>query len=179
MAKNLLFGKDVRLRALEPGDLDFLFTIENNTDIWRVGNTLIPYSRHHLEQYILSSQHDLFAEKQLRLMIDLIVTQEERQTVGVIDLYDFEPQHQHAGIGIFLLPEQQGKGYATEALEVLIRYCFDVLKLHMIYCNITVDNIPSIRLFEKAGFIKCALKKDWRKIDDQWMDEVSYQLIRP
>jgi len=179
MTKNLLFGKNIRLRALEPGDLDFLYSIENSTDTWRVGNTLIPYSRHHLEQYILSSQHDLFAEKQLRLMIDLNVQQKESQTIGVIDLYDFEPQHKHAGIGIFLLPEEQGKGYATEALEILIRYCFDVLKLHMIYCNITADNIPSIRLFEKAGFIQCALKKEWRKIDDRWMDELTYQLIRP
>jgi len=179
MSKNALNGDNIRLRAIEPGDLDFLYTIENDPEIWRVGNTLIPYSRHQLEQYILSTQHDLFTEKQLRLMIDLLLPENKKKTIGVVDLYDFEPQNQHAGIGIFILPEEQEKGYATEALQVLIRYCFDILKLHMLYCNITAGNTSSIRLFKKAGFIQCGVKKEWRYLDDCWMDELMFQLIRP
>jgi diamine N-acetyltransferase len=177
MSKNALNGDNIRLRAIEPGDLDFLYTIENDPEIWRVGNTLIPYSRHQLEQYILSTQHDLFTEKQLRLMIDLLLPENKKKTIGVVDLYDFEPQNQHAGIGIFILPEEQEKGYATEALQVLIRYCFDILKLHMLYCNITAGNTSSIRLFKKAGFIQCGVKKEWRYLDDCWMDELMFQLI--
>jgi diamine N-acetyltransferase len=179
MSNNALNGDNIRLRAIEPGDLDFLYTIENDPEIWLVGNTLIPYSRHQLEQYILSTQHDLFTEKQLRLMIDLLLPENKKKTIGVVDLYDFEPQNQHAGIGIFILPEEQEKGYATEALQVLIRYCFDILKLHMLYCNITAGNTSSIRLFKKAGFIQCGVKKEWRYQDDCWMDELMFQLIRP
>ena len=178
MNVNALVGNKIKLRAIEPGDLDFLYTIENDPLVWRVGNTLIPYSRHQLEQYILSSQHDLFTEKQLRLMIDLILPDNGKKTIGVIDLYDFEPQHQHAGVGIFVVPAEQEKGYATEALQVLIRYCFEILKLHMLHCNITADNTPSIRLFEKAGFLECGLKKEWRYAENGWMDELMYQLIR-
>ena len=152
MTANVLYGNKIRLRAIEPTDLNFMYTIENDPNIWRVGNTLVPYSRHQLEQYILSSQHDLYAEKQLRLMIDLLQPENDKTTIGVIDLYDFEPHHKHAGVGIFVLPEEQEKGYATEALQVLIRYCFEILKLHMLHCSITADNTPSIRLFEKAGF---------------------------
>jgi diamine N-acetyltransferase len=177
MTTNLLSGNNIRLRAIEPTDLDFIYTIENDPMIWRVGNTLIPYSRHQLEQYILSSQHDLYSEKQLRLMIDLLLPENEKKTIGVIDLYDFEPHHEHAGVGIFVLPEEQEKGFATEALQVLIRYCFEILKLHMLHCNITADNTPSIRLFEKAGFIQCGLKKEWRYIDNCWVDELMFQLI--
>jgi diamine N-acetyltransferase len=157
MTTNLLNGKNIRLRAIEPTDLDFIYTIENDPMIWRVGNTLIPYSRHQLEQYILPEN--------------------EKKTIGVIDLYDFEPHHEHAGVGIFVLPEEQEKGFATEALQVLIRYCFEILKLHMLHCNITADNTPSIRLFEKAGFIQCGLKKEWRYIDNCWVDELMFQLI--
>lgn len=179
MSKNALNGDNIRLRAIEPGDLDFLYTIENDPEIWRVGNTLIPYSRHQLEQYILSTQHDLFTEKQLRLMIDLLLPQNKKETIGVVDLYDFEPLNQHAGIGIFILTEEQEKGYATEALQVLIRYCFDILQIHMLYCNITAGNTSSIRLFKKAGFIQCGLKKEWRYLDNCWSDELMFQLIRP
>lgn len=178
MKENLLVGKNIRLRAIEPGDTDFIYTIENDPVLWRVGNTLVPYSRHQLEQYILNSQHDLYAEKQLRLMIELVRPEGEKRTIGVIDLYDFDPHQRRAGVGIFVLPEQQEKGYATEALGVLIRYSFEMLNLHMLHCNISIDNTPSIRLFEKAGFIQCGLKKEWRLLDNVWMDELMLQLIR-
>jgi diamine N-acetyltransferase len=178
MTGNVLYGENIRLRAIEPADIDFMYTIENDPAIWRVGNTLVPYSRHQIEQYILSSQHDLYSEKQLRLMIDLPLAENGKKTIGVIDLYDFDPQHQRAGVGIFVLPEEQEKGYATEALRLLIRYSFEILKLHMLHCNITADNAPSIRLFEKAGFIQCGNKKEWRYLDNCWMDELMFQLIR-
>ena len=179
MTQNVLYGNKIRLRAIEPTDLDFIYTIENDPGVWRVGNTLVPYSRHQLEQYILSSQHDLYSEKQIRLMIDLMLPENGKKTIGVIDLYDFEPHHERAGVGILVLPEEQSKGYATEALQVLIRYCFEILKLHMLHCNITADNTTSIRLFEKAGFLQCGLKKEWRYLDNCWMDELMFQLIRP
>jgi diamine N-acetyltransferase len=178
MPPKVLYGNNIRLRAIEPSDLDFLYKIENDPELWRVGNTLIPYSRHQLEQYILSSQHDLYTEKQLRLMIDLILPQNKNKTIGVIDLFDFEPHHKHAGIGIFVIPEEQEKGYATESIRVLVRYCFEVLDIHMLYCNITAGNNASIRLFEKSGFVECGLKKEWRFLDDRWMDELMFQLIR-
>jgi len=179
MSRNVLYGDNIKLRAIEPSDLDFMYAIENDSANWRVGNTLIPYSRHQIEQYILSSQHDLYAEKQLRLMIDLLPPESEKKTIGIIDLYDFEPQHERAGVGVFVIPEEQEKGYATEALRVLIRYCFEILKLHMLHCNITANNLASIRLFEKAGFQRCGIKKEWRFIDNCWMDELMFQQIRP
>lgn len=179
MTQKVFQGKKILLRAIEPSDLEFMYTIENDPAIWRVGNTLVPYSRYQLEQYIMSSQHDLYAEKQIRLMIDLLLPENRNKTIGVIDLYDFEPHHEHAGVGIYLLPEEQEKGYASEALQMLIHYCFEILKLHMLYCNITADNTHSIRLFEKAGFLKCGIKKEWRYLDNGWLDELMFQLIRP
>jgi diamine N-acetyltransferase len=177
MPENILRGARTQMRAIEPGDLDFLYTIENDPEIWRVGNTLVPYSRYQLEQYILTTHHDLYIEKQLRLMIDLILPKGGRRTIGVIDLYDFDPVHKRAGVGIFVVPEEQRKGYAYEVLQSLIRYCFEILKLHMLHCSISTDNTPSIRLFQKAGFVQCGLKKEWRALRDGWMDEMMFQLI--
>jgi len=179
MNDNILKGTLVQLRAIEPADLDFIFRMENDPTIWKVGNTLIPFSRYQLEQYILTTQHDFYVEKQLRLMIGIPLPDEGKKTIGMIDLYDFDPHHERAGVGILVLPEEREKGYALDALQVLIRYSFSILNLHMLHCNITVDNTPSIRLFEKAGFSQCGLKKEWRYMDNRWMDELMFQLIRP
>ena len=179
MNDNVLKGEHIQLRAIEPGDLEFIFRIENDPGTWRVGNTLVPFSRYQIEQYILTTQHDLYAEKQLRLMIDLQLPGDGRKTIGMIDLYDFDPHHQRAGVGILVLPEDREKGYALDALRVLGRYAFEILKLHMLHCNITVENTASIRLFKKAGFRQCGLMKEWRNIDNQWMDELMFQMIRP
>ena len=177
MPVNILRGERIHLRAIEPGDLDFLYAIENDPEVWQVGNTLVPYSRYQLEQYILTTVHDLYTEKQLRLMIDLILPGDRRKTIGVIDLHDFDPAHKRAGVGIFVNPEEQRKGYAYEALLLMIQYGFEVLKLHMFHCNIATDNTPSIRLFRKAGFIQCGLKKEWRASGNGWTDELMFQLI--
>jgi diamine N-acetyltransferase len=177
MKERILFGNRVRLRAAEPFDLEFMYKIENTTDIWRFGSTLIPYSRHQIEQYILSSQHDLFTEKQLRLMIDLQPMEGTNAAIGMIDLYDFEPHHLRAGVGIYIVPEHQKQGYGFDALSSLIRYCKEILNLHMLHCNITANNKESIGLFEKAGFVQYGIRKEWQFQDGTWVDEVCFQLI--
>ena len=96
-------------------------------------------------------------------MIDFIPGNDtENITVGAIDLFDFEPFHQRAGVGILIAnKEHREKGMATEALAILIGYAFKTLRLHQLYCSIATNNEPSINLFTKAGFILIGEKKDW------------------
>lgn len=178
MNNNLLHGLHIQLRMPEPTDVDILYKWENDISVWRVSTTVVPFSRFQMEQYIMNSQHDIYAERQLRLMIDLGVEKESKKTIGCIDLFDFDPLHRRAGIGILIIPEEREKGYAAEALGLLIRYCFEIIQLHQLHCNITSGNDQSLRLFMKAGFIQCGVKKDWRIIDKKWIDEIMFQLIR-
>ena len=173
----MLKGNDIVLRALEPADVDLLYEWENDDRLWHLSNTVTPFSRHLLEQYVLSSAQDIFTTRQLRLMID-IVNGQERETVGSIDLFDFDPLNKRAGIGILIVKKHRKKGYAARALEVLMSYCFEVLHLHQLYCNITPDNEASLQLFRKAGFETAGLKKDWHHIRDGWKDEYLLQKIR-
>ena len=69
--------------------------------------------------------------------------------IGMIDLFDFNPQHKRAGIGIVIHPDFQQKGFASEALSLLIQYAFTHLQLHQLYANILTDNEKSLQLFEK------------------------------
>ena len=66
----MLKSKNIELRALEPSDVDLLYQWENNEELWHLSNTVAPFSRFVLEQYVMDSHQDIFTTKQLRLMID-------------------------------------------------------------------------------------------------------------
>jgi diamine N-acetyltransferase len=95
----------------------------------------------------------------------------------MIDLFDFNPQHQRAGIGIVIDSQFQGNSYAFDALNVLTYYSFKHLHLHQLYANITPDNTKSIGLFEKCGFQLVGEKKDWLRAEGSYKSELLYQLI--
>lgn len=164
------------LRAPEQSDLDVLYKWENDTSIWQVSNTLVPFSRFVLEQYLLNAHLDLFTNKQLRL----IICTKDHDAVGCIDLYDFDPHHSRAGIGIVISKEFRNKGYADDALKALIKYCFETLCLNQLYCAISESNFASIKLFENNGFFKSGLKKQWLKIGPGvYESEWTFQLLNP
>lgn len=171
----MIQGKRIFLRAPEITDVDFLYKWENNMSLWRVSNTIAPFSRFAIEQYVLNAGNDVFATHQLRLMICL--DDQNTTPIGAIDLFDFDPHHSRAGVGIVIIDEFRNLGFATEALGVLIDYCFQLLGIHQLYCNITEDNAASIRLFEDAGFINTGRKQAWIKDGNRWKDELIFQKI--
>jgi len=167
----------INLRALEPGDIDLLYKWENDRQIWQISDTIAPFSKFILQKYLDNSHLDIYQTKQLRLMIDL-TEKDDCQTVGAIDLFDFNPIHLRAGVGILIGGnEDRNKGVATLALKELIHYAFSMLNLHQLYCNIQTENKISLRLFEKAGFVIVGIKKEWLKSHDCYKDEVLLQLI--
>ncbi len=169
-----LKGQHIQLRAIEPSDIDVLYQWENDTETWMVSNTQSPFSRFVLEQYITSSHQDIYSVKQLRL----IICNEENKAIGSIDLFDFDPNHLRAGVGILIAEKaDRKKGYASESLSLLMDYCFSVLNLHQLYCNITIDNEPSILLFQKHGFQITGMKKQWVRDGESFKDELLLQRI--
>lgn len=167
--------KDLILRAPEPEDLELLYKWENDTSIWQLSNTLTPFSKFALRKYIENSKQSIFESGQLRLMIGGISS---GITIGTVDLFDFDPLNLRAGIGILIAePGSRKKGYASMAVEFMIDYCFNRLKLHQIYCNILSDNSDSIKLFTRLGFKQAGVKKEWIRSDNSFKDELLFQLI--
>jgi len=167
-----LKGNNIVLRALEPEDLDFLFETENNEDFWEVSGTTAPFSKFVLKQYIANAGQSIYEALQQRFVIEV-----NKQPVGMIDLFDFNPDHRRAGIGILILPNFEGKGYAKEALKLIINYSFNTLQLHQLYANITSDNTRSIQLFSTLSFTQIGCKKDWILSNTTYKDELLFQLI--
>jgi diamine N-acetyltransferase len=171
-----LKGETIYLRALEPNDLEFVYLIENDQSIWPVSNTHTPYSRFLVKQYLENAQQDIYEAKQLRLAI---CQDEDFPAVGLIDLFDFDPKNNRAGIGIVIQGvENRGKSIGSEALGLLINYAFYHLNVHQLYANISIDNTASIALFTKFGFECIGIKKDWNLINGGYQDEALYQLVK-
>jgi diamine N-acetyltransferase len=168
----------VRLRALEPNDVETLYKWENDMSLWQVSNTLTPFSKVQIHKYIQHSSLDIYQTKQLRLMVEAVTEDGAVNSVGMIDLFEFDPYHQRAGVGIMVHSSYQGHGIAKEALLLFVDYCFGRLGLHQLYCSIGIENTASIALFESSGFEKIGIKKDWRKTLSGYKDEALYQLIR-
>lgn len=169
-----LKGDKIYLRALEPEDLDFIFAVENDEELWEVSSTNAPYSRFILRQYLENAHKDIFEVKQLRLVISSF----EDTQLGFVDLFDFEPRHRRAAVGILIKSKKnRERGFGLEAVELLAAYAFTHLGLHQLYAHVGMENAASRVLFEKAGFRQCALKKDWIFSDGTYKDEYTYQLI--
>ena len=171
---SFLSNDTITLRAIEPEDIELLYAWENDPKLWEVSHTLVPYSKYILALYIKNSDKDIYESKQLRLMIETA----DGKTIGAIDLFDFEPHHSRAGVGMLIYNQNdRSKGYASVALELLIHYCFSKLNIHQLYANIETQNKRSLQLFEKHGFIICGTKKEWLRTESGWKDEYLLQLV--
>ena len=169
-----LKGQTIHLRALEPEDLDFLYEIENNESIWEVSNTQTPYSKWVLKNYLENAHLDIYEAKQLRLVI---VLSETNETVGCIDMFDFDAKNSRAGIGIIISENYRNQGIGKETLQLISNYAFTYLNLHQLFANITVNNEASLLLFSNFGFQKIGIKKDWINIKGAFVDEALFQFI--
>lgn len=173
----MLKGEKIKLRAIEPKDVDTLYEWENDFELWKVSSTLKPFSKNIITKFVESEHLDIFASKQLRFMIDTIET--EPETIGMIDIFDYDPYHNRAGIGIMIHKSQREKGFAFDALQTIDNYCFKYLNFHQLYCNISVKNTKSLNLFEKAAYKINCKRKDWIFTGENFEDIYFLQKINP
>ncbi|PNQ72707.1 GNAT family N-acetyltransferase [Hanstruepera neustonica] len=169
-----LKGEHIFLRALEPEDLEFIFEIENDENLWELSNTQTPYSRYLIKQYLENAHKDIYEVKQLRL----VISDYNNQTLGLIDLFNFDFKNKRAGLGILIKSEHDRyQGYGKEALKLLINYSFGQLHLHQLFCNISEENHTSLQLFKGQGFVEIGLKQDWNFDGASFKNEYLLQLI--
>jgi diamine N-acetyltransferase len=164
----MLRGEKILLRALELSDKSIIFDWENDVEQWSISFTTKPFSSETIEQYISNDAYDIYTTKQLRLMIIL----PDNTIVGCVDLYEFDPRNLRAGVGILIDKRHRKLGYATETLQLLKLYAFETLFLNQLFAHIDEHNTKSIVLFEKSGFIKNAILKNWNKKNSKEYNDV-------
>lgn len=106
-----------------------------------------------------------------------ITIKDEPKMIGIIGHYRIKPEHFRAEIGYMLLPENHGKGYITEAIKEVVKYGFQVMKLHSIEAIIDPENIASAKVLQKNGFVKEAHLKENEYFDGRFLDTVIYSIL--
>ncbi|MFI3294275.1 MAG: GNAT family protein [Rikenellaceae bacterium] len=169
-----IIGDKVFLRAVEPEDINSLYEWENDTDLWSVSGTTSPFSRYTLSLFIEAQRDDIFTSRQQRLMI---CCTESRVAVGALDIFEFDPLHQRAGVGIMIAPAFRRMGYAADALRAVERYAAEFMRVHQLWCNVEEDNKASLTLFESLGYTKIGVKRDWNSTPDGYKSEIMLQRL--
>ncbi|MBP3354369.1 MAG: GNAT family N-acetyltransferase [Bacteroidales bacterium] len=170
-----LDSEKIFLRAVEPEDLEFLYKWENSIEIWEESNTLAPYSRLAIKEFIERSLSENVLEiKQIRFMV---CSKHNNSVVGTADIFDIDTLHNRAEIGLLIDSDFRGKGFAKETLDLLCKYATDILMLKQLYVHIATDNISCIEMFEKSDFVKCGTLKSWLRRRSGYKDVAVYQRI--
>ena len=168
-----IVGQRCILRALEPSDLELLYLWENDSEVWRVSGSCAPVSRERLQHFIEEQNYDIYATRQLRLIVE-----SEGVAVGTLDIIDFDPQHSRFGIGILIYSATNRRmGYARSAIEAIKEYGRNVLFVNQVWASVAEDNVASIELFKHCGFEQCGLRRAWLRRPTGYVDEVEFQCL--
>lgn len=164
---------EIRLRAIEPEDLDLLYRIENDVRLWNVGTTNVPYSRYTLHDYVANASEDIYTDRQVRMMVE----NGDGQTVGIADVVSFDPANCRAEVGLIVLDAFRRQGYGSSILEAVTHYAVSVLHLHQLYAYCDSRNQASLDLFLKMGYRRAATISDWLYDGREYRDAVLVQLV--
>ena len=161
----------VHLRAIEPEDLDMLYRIENDVNLWNVGITNVPYSRYALHDYVANASGDIYTDHQVRMIIENV----ERQVVGIADIVNFDAGNRRAEIGLVIEQPFRGQGYGYSVMKELERYALNVLHLHQLYAVIDIRNETCLQLFRQLGYRESSGLKDWLFDGREYRDAIVMQ----
>lgn len=170
----LLENDSIRLRAIEPTDLDSLYRWENDSSLWSVGCTIAPFSRKLLWDYIENYTADIFSARQLRLMIE---RKADNTVVGTVDLYEFDPMNSRAGLGILIDSAYCRQGFGEQTLQLIQQYAHDYIGMHQLFAIIPAKNKASLALFKKCGYEISGHLHSWIKIGTRYHDAYILQLM--
>ena len=160
----------IRLRALEPEDVEFLMECESDPESGRWSDYRAPFSRQQLLTYILTYDADPISAGQIRL-----IAENDGMPVGIIDFYEISERDSRAYVGITIHPLYRGMRLARPALESAAQYAFNSLGLAQIDARVSTQNTKGLTLFREAGYKESAILLKWIKIGNRWHDIIIFQ----
>lgn len=163
----------LRLRAVEPADVDLIYTVENDSYSWHTTNSNSPVSRQTLLEYVSSLTNDITQTGSTKLIAEL---KNDGTPVGVIDLFDLNLIDSRVEIGFYVVESERNNGYARRMVRLVAQYLSGCLGLCQMYAHAGVENPASIAVLESAGFERSGVLKNWKRTVDGFDDVAVYQL---
>lgn len=168
--KGALCNQTVLLRALEPEDIELLYTVENDMSGWISSDTIAPYSRDALMRYLVTNDPNPFVTGQIRLVIEDCKTGD---LLGLLDFYEISHMHHHCKVGIYVLESKRRRGFAKAAIQLGVEYVAEWLDVRQLLALVCVNNEPSIHLFRSVGFHEVGTLRNWHKSLDVSLFQLS------
>lgn len=162
-----LRGDTVSMRTLEREDLDFLQTHRNHPEVRRMLGRVYPQNRDKVEQDF---------EGYMSNAVNLLACV-DGERVGFVALFDWNESSGHAELAYWVAPDQQGNGYATEAVELAVEYAFDERRCHRLDAGAHETNEASRALLEGLGFEEEGRRREHVFLDGEYVDTVLYGLL--
>lgn len=141
-----LVSSSVRLRRLGYKDIPIIARLVTAEVVRYLMDVPYPYKMVDAKRFIDKSRRNFKAKKELNFAIDSVST---RTLVGIISLHKIDQINNSGQISYWLGQNYWNIGIATESIRLVIRYAFNVLRLHKIYANVFDSNKASVRVLEK------------------------------
>jgi len=164
-------GNNIKLIAFEREDIDIVKGWINDERI-SVGNCpRFPICTYEQEMWY----QDVYKDKTKKKMI---ISTKEGEKVGMVSLGRIDYKNQNSEIGIYIMPDHQQKGYAKEAISLLLRFSFNEMNMHKIYALICNYNKPSLELFKSLEFIHESTNKEIEFINGKFVDVEMFSIFK-
>lgn len=168
----ILRGKRVYLRRPKPSDCSEFIEMARNSEKFHRGLMKPAKTPEEFERFLQRIDND-------QTESFLICSIADDAIAGVINLSQiFHGSFQNAYLGYGLGVDFAGKGYMTEAVDLILTFAFTEMNLHRVEANVQPQNTPSIRLLERCGFKKEGFSEKYLKIDGRWRDHERWAIIR-
>ena len=157
----------IYLRLMTRDDTDNIIKWRNSDEVRRQFIYQKPFTKESHENWI-----DTMIETGKVVQMMIVLSDNDRP-IGSVYVRDIAREHNKAEYGIFIgETDCLGKGYGTEAAELMIDYAFEYLGLHKLMLRVYADNERAIKSYEKAGFVKEAYLKDDVFVQGKYRDIV-------
>jgi RimJ/RimL family protein N-acetyltransferase len=167
-----LEGKQVYLRPIELADTDWYFASLYDAETRKLTGTQKHYSREQIARYIEGKSQDSSS------VLLLIALRDDDTLIGDIAIQNIDPINRNANIRIAINnSDHQGKGYGTEALQLMLDYGFGILNLHRIELNVFSYNERAIRVYEKVGFKREGVQREALFYDHKYYDSIIMSIL--
>ena len=165
---------ELRFRHVRPEDRDDLMTVFGDVEVCRYWSS--PALESVEKAAALAADIQQLFEK--RTLFQWALTRrEDDRLIGTGTLAGLEPVHRRAEVGFALARSEWGSGVMRRAVPELLRFGFDVLKLHRIEAEVDPRNTASIRLLEGNGFLREGYRREAYFHNNEIQDSVSYALL--
>nr|WP_315148875.1 GNAT family protein [uncultured Flavobacterium sp.] len=162
------------LRRLVNEDVNEIFALRSNTEVMKYIPRPLVLTNEDALKHIEMIDEKIDSNEGINWAISL---KDNPKLIGIIGHYRLKPEHYRAEIGYMILPEYQGQGIITEAINKVVKYGFDVMQLHSIEAAIDPENFASEKVLQKNGFVKEAHLKENEYYDGKFLDTVIYSIL--